>query len=112
MPSYRIAGLSVECEIALPGLIALGPESGPPEVNILQCAVPAELREAEASGPTWAVEGDRFLLRIPDLARFLLTQGREIAFETENGTSVEDVAVFLVGTVFGTLLHQRRQIVL
>jgi hypothetical protein len=63
-------------------------------------------------GPTWQLAGEQFLLRVPGVARFLLTGGREIAFETEGATPPEDVAAFLVGTVFGILLHQRCEIAL
>jgi hypothetical protein len=55
---------------------------------------------------------DRFLLRIPGIARFLLTAGRDIAFEPEDGVSPGEIAIFVIGTVFGILLHQRRRIVL
>jgi hypothetical protein len=81
-------------------------------VTVREAAVPEALDEQVVLGPSWAMAGRRFLLRIPDVARFLVTEGRDIAFETENGTSTEDVAIFLCGTVFGILLHQRGLIVL
>ena len=112
MYSYRVAGLSVRSEIDLPGLITTTSNFGEPDVVVAPGAVPVELDTPAASGPTWAIAGDRFLLRIPDVARFLLTAGREIVFETESGTPSNDVAIFLIGTVFGILLHQREQIVL
>ena len=46
------------------------------------------------------------------MARFLLSGGREIIFEPAPGVEAGDVAIFLVGTVFGILLHQRGEIVL
>ena len=112
MYSYCVAGLSVESEIAFPGAISARAASGPPDVTVRQAAVPLALDAPEASGPTWAMQNGRFLLRIPSIARFLLTEGREIACEAEGESSVDDVAAFLTGTVFGILLHQRRSIVL
>jgi hypothetical protein len=112
MYSYRLAGLSVDSEIALPGLIGIVPALDAFDVTIRRGSVPLMLEGASNSGPTWQIAGERFLLRIPDVARFLLTKGREIAFETENGTSPEEVAIFLIGTIFGILLHQRGNIVL
>jgi hypothetical protein len=70
------------------------------------------LDDAEATGPTWERAGNRFLLRIPNIARFLLEDGRSIAFEADEAAEPRDVAVFLSGSVFGILLHQRNQIVL
>ena len=74
--------------------------------------MPAALENAGASGPTWQIDGKRFLLRIPDIARFLLSDGRDIAFEAEPGADAADIPIFILGTVFGILLHQRGQIVL
>ena len=51
-------------------------------------------------------------MRVPDIARFLLNDGREIVVEPETPASVADIPIFILGTVFGILLHQREQIVL
>ncbi|HEY1796176.1 MAG TPA: hypothetical protein VGG57_08650 [Stellaceae bacterium] len=109
--SYSVAGLSLSSELELPGLIGTAPVSAP-DVVICQRPVLPVIEDAAAVGPTWQIAGDRFWLRIPGIARFLLTGGREIAVEVEGGTSADEVAPFLVGTVFGILLHQRNHIAL
>jgi HPr serine kinase-like protein len=108
---YRVSGLSVASEIALPGLIA-GTAECVPQVMIRRGPVPDQLPDSRAVGPTWQVAGNRFLLRIPDIARFLLNDGREIVFAPETDATLADIPIFLLGTVFGILLHQREQIVL
>lgn len=110
--SYRVAGFSLRSDIALPGLIAGDPQDPDTDVTIRHAAVAAEFEGATASGPTWRMAGDRFWLRVPNIARFLLTGGRDIAFDMEDGRKADDAAPFLTGTVFGILLHQRRRIVL
>jgi hypothetical protein len=109
---YCVSGLSVGSEIVLPGLIAMAADSAPPDVTIRRQPVPAALENAGALGPTWQMADGRFLLRIPDVARFLLSHGRDIAFELESGADAADIPIFILGTVFGILLHQRDQIVL
>lgn len=110
---YSVAGLRVESEVVLPGLISV-PDLAMQEadVSIATGAVPDALEDASQSGPTWQSTDNRFLLRIPNIARFLLSDGRRIVVETEQGTPQQEVAIFLLGTVFGILLHQRAQIVL
>lgn len=110
--TYRAAGLSVQSEIVLPGLIAGDADDGRAEVIIRQTRVASDLDGATARGPTWQIAGDRFLLRVPFIARFLLTGGRDIAFELEDTGTTDDAAAILAGTVFGILLHQRGRIVL
>jgi hypothetical protein len=109
---YRIAGLSVASEVALPGAISVTMAAEAPDVRIRAGRVEAELPNAPQTGPVWQFTADRFLMRVPGVARFLLTGGRDIAFETEGDTPIEDMTIFLIGTVFGILLHQRGQIVL
>jgi hypothetical protein len=108
---YRISGLSVASEIALPGVIA-GAPGLMPQVTIRRGRVPQNLPHAGAAGPTWQIAGKQFLLRIPDIARFLLNSGSQIVVEPESGATAADIPIFILGTVFGILLHQREQIVL
>jgi hypothetical protein len=108
---YRVSGLSVASEIALPGLIA-GSAAPEPQVTIRRGAVPEALPGASASGPTWQIAGRQFLFRIPGLARFLLIDGAEIVVAPEAESGLADIPIFILGTVFGILLHQREQIVL
>ena len=111
--SYIVSGLGVSSEIALPGLIP--DESGRPEaadIMIRSGAVPIALEDVTAHGPTWQLAGDHFLLIIPGILRMLLIGGNTILFETESGVSEEEAAVFVSGTGFGILLHQRGRIVL
>ena len=111
MQYYRVCGLSVASEIVLPGLIA-GATASVPQVTIRRGPVPENLPGRSASGPTWQIAGKQFLLRIPDIARFLLNAGNDIVVEPESEETVADVPIFILGTVLGILLHQREQIVL
>jgi HPr serine kinase-like protein len=108
---YRVSGLSVASEIDLPGLIA-APAARAPQVTIRRGEVPQELPEPTAAGPTWQIAGKQFLMRIPGIARFLLNDGGEIVVAAESEAGDADIPVFILGTVFGILLHQRQQIVL
>ena len=109
---YHIAGLSVGSEIMLQGLHAAAAGGDTPDVTIRRRPVPAAIENATALGPTWQIAGQQFLLRIPGVARFLLTAGKEIAFEAEPGADTGDIPIFILGTAFGILMHQREQIVL
>jgi hypothetical protein len=108
---YRIAGLSVASEIDLPGLVTIDP-AAKAEVTIRWGPTPDALADTTASGATWQIAGKQLLFRVPDIARFLLSDGREIVVTPETEAAVADVPVFILGTVFGILLHQREQVVL
>jgi energy-coupling factor transporter ATP-binding protein EcfA2 len=110
--SYIVSGLNVTSDIVLPGLIPA--EAAHPSVDIAIHAgdVPTELAGATATGPSWQIAGDRFLLVIDGVIRMLLIGGREIVYQAGDGMSAGEAAIFLSGTGFGILLHQRERIVL
>ena len=112
MHSYCLAGLSVDSEIAVPGLISIKRDEESHDITIRRGTVPLELDQATRTGPTWSIAHNRFLLRIPGVARFLIADGRSILFEAEAQTPDRELAVFLAGSVVGILLHQRGHIVL
>lgn len=109
---YVISGLLVASDLALPGLIEAGLDAGPSEVTIRAGAVPAHLPGSRARGPNWQIAGDQMLIAVPGIVRMLLREGRTIVYEPAAGTTPEEAAIFLSGTGFGILLHQRGWIVL
>ena len=112
MYEYRICGLTVASELELPGAVAAPPMAEGAQISIRRDTVPASIDGATASGPTWEMDRETFLLRVPRLARFLIRSGRDIAVEMEPDAIEYDMTGFLLGTVFGILLHQRGALVL
>ncbi len=113
MTGYLISGLRVASEIELAGAI---PDTSPGEtesaVSIRRGPVPQSLGDATASGPTWEMADGNFLLRVPRLARFLISAGRNITVEAEPGVAEREASAFVLGSAFGILLHQRGALVL
>lgn len=112
MLQYVICGLSIDSEIALPGVQQTFGRASLPDAVVRRGTVPLSFDGTGADGPNWQVEGGRFLLRIPDIARYLIVDGREIVMETEGAAPEADALPFLLGTGIGALLHQRGCLVL
>lgn len=111
MFSYRISGLNVASEVAFGGTIAASAVDMV-DVHVRQGSVPDALDQPTHSGPNWQIAGDRLLLEVPGVVRMLVTAGGEILFETLEGTTPDDAAIFLSGTGMGMILHQRGLLVL
>lgn len=106
---YRAFGLNIASELDLPELQARAVAAAP-DVHIRVGAVPESLPDAQASGVLFQAAPNRFLLRL-DHVRFLVRNGSEILVErlAENEAQLR---VFLLGSCFGALLHQRGLLVL
>ena len=98
--TYSLFGLSISSEFLLAAL----PQS--------DAAAPAdvEIRHGRIDGDApdgYSVLGESTLLSIPKVARFLIRDGREIVIDADLGGSDHNVRLFLLGSAFGALLHQR-----
>jgi hypothetical protein len=102
----------VASEISLPGaMISLG-EMDATDVTVRRGSVPDHLCSATSCGADWAMTDSDFLVRIPGVARFLIRGGREITADIHACSDEREAALFMLGTAFGILLHQRGHFVL
>lgn len=99
---YRLFGVSVLSEVPLPELVADdAPDS--PDIRI-RLATIVEQPEAPAG---LHVDGDKTLLVIPKVGRFLARAGLELLVEPAAGVSSRNLRLYLLGSAFAAILHQR-----
>jgi hypothetical protein len=110
--SYMISGLRVQSEIELPSAIRIGELTTDAEVVIRRGAVPETLPDAGSRGDGWAFDGRRFLLDIPRVMRVLVSDGQSIVVDGNPAADPGDCVLYLLGTCFAILLHQRGRVVL
>lgn len=98
---YLVFGLHVASELELPELFEAGGR-GEPDVVI---------RRGEIAEPVQNVGihlvNDGLLFVAPGVGRYLVRGGREIVVEAVAGTAPRNVRLYLLGSAFGGLLHQR-----
>ena len=104
MPTYTAYHLVIESEFACPELV---PASGHPDVVIRIDEVPDRLEPDGITGAVYQSDAARFLLNIDGVARYLVSDGREIRVQPAASATWSDVRVFLLGSCLGALLHQR-----
>lgn len=98
---YSVFGLRIRSSLPLPELFPARGQAEP-DVFIDSCAID----EVEA-GPGLTVVKSGLLLTVPEIARFLISGGRSIRAEPIAGVDPRNVRLFLLGSAFGVLLHQR-----
>lgn len=92
-------GLAVQSDLPLPGLPSA--EGGAPLVVVRYGSIPRQ------EGYSLATDGGGLSLQVPDVGRFLISGGDSIVIDPAPGAGERELRVYLLGSAFGALLHQR-----
>ena len=101
MTEYRLFGLRIRSDLDLPELAACL-DAGEPDVVISLSNIGADSSPAGVH----ASDGD-VLFVAEDVARYRISGGNRILVERKPGAPDRNVRLFLLGSAFGALLHQR-----
>ena len=85
---------------------------GTPDVKISSGKLPETLAKPSSLGVLWREEEDKFLLDVEGVAKFLIAGDNEIVIELYPDGKEEDMRRFLLGSVLGVVLHQRKIVLL
>ncbi|MEM9138608.1 MAG: hypothetical protein AAGB15_02165 [Pseudomonadota bacterium] len=111
---YRGYGLLFRSQLDLPELTPSGP--GTADVEITLGDAPSAALEmvdpAESAHPGFTKTPVGDVLRLPDLATILINEGRKIVIQLADGSDPGLLRLYLIGSVFGMVFHQRKQLVL
>ena len=102
---YRVFGLVISSEFEIPELPTVKP--GNADVSIRYGENPLELRDAKGRGVLYQAKKDDFLFRLDTVGSYRVQNGNTITVQRLNDSTDEEVRLFLLGSAFGAMLHQR-----
>lgn len=106
--TYVFGGITLSSQILLPELSGLAQECAAPDpVSIRVGEVGAPWPGAVELDPDCFATAEKYLLRIPGLAAYEVTNGTVIVVHPAVGADMLDVRAYLLGTVFMVLCQQR-----
>lgn len=83
------------------------PTTNSVDVTVSLGNVPNALTNAVGAGPFQQVTQNAALFQFPDVARYLVQDGKQIIIDPEDGAAENQIRLFLLGTAAALLLHQR-----
>ena len=105
---YLLGGITIVSEIPLPEIpLVQHSQATPHPVSVYLGNVPGPPPDAIALDPDCFATATYYFLRIPGIASYQVTHGREILVEPEAGALRLDVRAYLLGTLFVVLCQQR-----
>jgi hypothetical protein len=99
---YRIFGLSVESELALPELVPV--QDGTAADVFISVSAPENEPPADFQ---LTAAGNEASLNVPGIAVYRMRDGTTMSVAPEANASERDVRLFLLGSAFAAILHQR-----
>lgn len=104
---YVLCGAHVRSCVALPGLPVVAASSGDPDIEVRRVAIDsAELSERPGIAPVDVRDGVVTLLA-RGTGTYRASGGRLIEMDLVEGVRREDVLLYLMGSMLGTIWHQR-----
>jgi len=109
MYPHRAFNLNILSELYLPELIDISPQSTAPfDVHIVFGEVsPTGISASLSSNLFYQANEHALWLHVPNVARFLITDGCHIKIDPMTDVDQESIRVFLLGSCMGALLMQR-----
>jgi hypothetical protein len=105
---YLIGGITLVSEIPLPELPLIQHQTTTPHrVHVRLGAVPDQLQGAVELDPFCFATPTQYLLNISGIARYLVSDGREIVVDLDDTAPALDVRSYLLGSIFVVLCQQR-----
>jgi hypothetical protein len=101
---YRLGPFLLASEIPIPELNVQ--QAGNPDAFIRLGKVPERLENVVANESRWWASRDEYLQRVPGVATFHVSQGREVVIEPAPGALPADIRAYLLAPIFSVLCYQ------
>lgn len=104
---YRAFGLNILCEWHIFQLPEHVFNNADVDVTIVIGEVVGDDFDLTAQAQHFQVRGQSALIKLPDVANFLISDGNKIVADINDTSDMQTVNLYMLGSALGTILHQR-----
>ena len=102
---YRAFGLNIRSDFEI---AEMQPAAfNRPDVTIILAEAPERIENPVREGVRFQLTDNEFLLNVDNVARYYVCDGSSVRVEKKNGSTFQEVRLFLLSVVFSALLHQK-----
>jgi hypothetical protein len=105
---YSAFGLNISSSFEIPELPAA--DFNQPDLQIAYGTNPESLPDPAGSGVLYQAKKDDFLFRLATVGSYRVQHGSTITVERLNSATDEEIRLFLLGSAFGAMIHQREML--
>ena len=102
---YRAFGLNIRSDFEIAEMQPAAFDR--PDVTIILAEAPGSIENPVREGVRFQLTDNEFLLNVDNVARYYVCDGNSVRIEKKNGSTFQEVRLFLLGVVFSALLHQK-----
>jgi hypothetical protein len=103
---YRLGPFLLASEIPLPELHLLEADPAPADVSVRLGTAPERIENVVANESRWWASREEYLLRVPEVATFLVRRGREVIVQPAPESLPADIRAYLLSPIFSVLCYQ------
>lgn len=103
--SFKAFGLNIQSEFPFQGIEI--PEKGFFDITVTKGHFPPYLQKPKVSGLSFESDYDNIVLKIPNVANFLIKNGKEVIIDKFESSEIKEVELFFMGSVMAVILMQR-----
>ena len=102
---YRAFGLKIQSDFEIAEMQQASFDRQ--DVTVILAETPRAIENPVREGVRFQLTDNEFLLNVDNVARYYVADGNSIRVEKRNGSTFQEVRLFLLGVVFSALLHQK-----
>ena len=106
---YQAYGFNFSSDFIIDEMITGGDGK---DISVKLGKTPGQIPSPIIKGNSYEISRDEAIITIKNVAKYYINKGKSVIIEKFKDSTIEEVKLYLLGFVLGTLMHQRNELIL